>query len=70
MPQLDPQTARLLDELEQLIENAKGGIFGKRIIDEEEFFVKMTQLRAHLSQNPASPTMPAPLASPDPFHSR
>ncbi len=38
----------LLDELEAVVENAKGGFMGKRIINEEEFFTKAQQLRLKL----------------------
>ncbi len=41
---------QLLDELEGLVGNAKGGFMGKRLINEEEFFTKVQQLRSKLSE--------------------
>jgi hypothetical protein len=35
---------RLLDELEQLVENGKG-LMGKRMVNEEEFFIQMQRIR-------------------------
>ncbi len=40
---------RLVDEIEQLVEESKG-FMGKRLVSEEAFFTKMQQLRAALPQ--------------------
>lgn len=42
---------RIIDELEQLVENSKGGFMGKRVINEEEFFTKIQQLRSALPKS-------------------
>jgi cell division septum initiation protein DivIVA len=39
---------RIIDELEQLVENGKGRLFGKVVIDEEAFYVQTTKLRKAL----------------------
>lgn len=39
---------RIIDEIEGLVENSKGGFMGKRWVNEEEFFTKIQQLRAAL----------------------
>lgn len=52
---------RLIDELEQLVEESKG-ILGKRMVAEEEFFTKMQQLRSALPQSlkdAETPALPA-----------
>ena len=40
---------RLIDEIEQLVENGKGWM-GKRVVNEEEFFTLIQKLRAALPQ--------------------
>ena len=40
---------RIIDELEQLVEESKG-ILGKRMVEEEAFFAKVQQLRSALPQ--------------------
>ena len=40
---------RIIDEIEQLVEEGKG-ILGKRLIEEEAFFTKIQQLRSALPQ--------------------
>lgn len=42
---------RIIDEIEQLVENGKGGWLGKRLINEEEFFTKIQQLRSALPKS-------------------
>lgn len=40
---------RLIDEIEQLVENGKGWM-GKRVVNEEEFFTLIQKLRTALPQ--------------------
>ena len=40
---------RIIDEIEQLVEQSKG-ILGKRMVEEEAFFTKVQQLRMTLPQ--------------------
>ena len=54
---------RIIDELEQLVEESKN-ILGKRMVPEEEFFHKVQQLRSALPQalkDAETPTLPANL---------
>ena len=44
---------RMLDELEQLVENGKG-LMGKRMVNEEEFFTQMQRIRDVVAQSGAS----------------
>ncbi len=39
---------RTLDEIEQLVENGKLGFMGKRVVNEEEFFILIQRLRSEL----------------------
>lgn len=40
---------KTLDELEAVVENSRGDFMGKRLINEEEFFTRVQQLRAKLN---------------------
>lgn len=40
---------RIIDEIEQLVENGKGWM-GKRVVNEEEFFTQIQRLRSTLPQ--------------------
>jgi len=42
---------RLLDELEQLVDNGKYHVFGKVVIDEQAFFVQTSKLKKSLPEN-------------------
>ena len=42
---------RIIDEIEQLVENSSGGFMGKRLVNEEEFFTKIQQLRSALPKS-------------------
>ncbi|RYX81440.1 hypothetical protein EON83_23905 [bacterium] len=44
-------TLQLIEELETLVEKSSG-LFGKRLVNEEQFFGKIQQLRASLPQTP------------------
>ncbi len=37
-----------IDELEQSVDNSKGGFLGKRLINEDEFYTRLHKLRAQL----------------------
>ena len=41
---------RLIDELEQIVEEGKG-FFGKKLINEEEFFTKIARLKSVLPED-------------------
>lgn len=54
---------RIIDEIEQLVEASKG-VLGKRLVPEEEFFLKIQQLRLALPQalqDAETPALPANL---------
>ncbi len=52
---------RIIDEIEQLVEESKN-ILGKRMVPEEDFFAKVQQLRSALPQalkDAETPALPA-----------
>ncbi len=48
---LDIDVFRLIDELEQIVENGKGRFFGKVVIDEEAFYMLTTKLKKSLPRD-------------------